>query len=57
MTHAEFFLILGITLASGIVGYMLRSRHEQEIFDRGYRAGLHRYHSSRSGSPTPSPRQ
>ena len=48
---AEPLLILAIALASAICGYLFCSRCEQDIYDRGYKAGLHRYHSN--SSPTP----
>ncbi len=45
---AEPLLIIAISLASAIAGYLYRSRCEQDIWQRGYNAGLHRYHSNRS---------
>jgi len=51
---AEPLLILAIALASAITGYLFRSRCEQEIYERGFNAGLHRYHTA---PPKPIPRQ
>lgn len=48
MTEHEALLIFAISLASGLFGYLLRSRCEHDIYQRGYNAGLHRYHSNRS---------
>lgn len=33
------------TLIGIIIGYLLRSRSEVEIYKRGYQAGLHRAHT------------
>jgi hypothetical protein len=41
----EPLLILAIALASAITGYLFRSRCELDIWQRGYNAGLHRYHT------------
>lgn len=53
MTHQEFLLLLAVAMASGIFGYLLRTRCEQDIYDRGYRAGMQRYYRS----PHQTPRQ
>lgn len=42
---AEALLLLAVTLSSAIAGYLFRSRCEQDIWQRGYNAGLHRYHT------------
>jgi hypothetical protein len=50
---AEPLLILAIALSSAIGGYIYRSRCEQDIWQRGYNAGLHRYHSNSTKPITP----
>lgn len=42
MTAAEILTTLAIGLTSGIAGYLLRTRTEQQIADTAYRAGYQR---------------
>jgi hypothetical protein len=51
----EPLLIFAIALTSGVFGYLLRTRCEQDIYERGFNAGLHRYHTTPT-KPIP-PRQ